>query len=185
MISSRYPIVLARHDPAWATRALRLGEALRGVVGDAMLAVHHIGSTAIAGIRAKPIVDLLPVVGGLEEIDAKQASVEAAGYVWLGECGIAGRRYCVLVEGGRRIAQLHVFAAGAPDIARYLAFRDYLRARPDEARAYEAEKLRAQALHPGDVLAYADEKSAWIRGCLERAAVFLARAGGGAAASSR
>lgn len=158
-----YPVVLVAHDPTWAAVAARETERLRAALGEALIEVHHVGSTAIAGIRAKPIVDLLPVVRALDEVDRKRAAVEALGYSWWGELGIPGRRYAILAdESGVRVAQLHVFAKGSPRIAQHVGFRDYLRARPSEARAYEAEKLRAGALHPNDVNAYNDAKSRFI-----------------------
>jgi GrpB-like predicted nucleotidyltransferase (UPF0157 family) len=139
-----------------------------------LVEVHHIGSTAIPTIHAKPIVDLLPVVRSLAETDARRADVEALGYEWWGELGIAGRRYCILTDAptGRRVAQLHVFELGSEQVARPVTFRNYLLAHPEEARAYEAEKLRALALHPADVNAYNDAKAPWIRACDERAAAW-------------
>jgi GrpB-like predicted nucleotidyltransferase (UPF0157 family) len=171
-----YVIELLAHDPAWAAFATCEAERLRVALGSVLVEVHHIGSTAIASIRAKPIVDLLPVVQSLTEIDAQRAAVEALGYVWWGEMGIEGRRYCILTDAttGRRVAQLHMFEVGSPQIARHVTFRDYLRAHPEEANVYEGEKLRAQARHPRDVNAYNDAKGAWIRQCEERAAAWRA-----------
>jgi GrpB-like predicted nucleotidyltransferase (UPF0157 family) len=169
--TSHFAIELVEHDVAWAEIAAREGERLRGALGDVLIEVLHIGSTAIPGIRAKPIVDLSPVVRSLDELDAKQSAVEALGYEWRGELGIARRRYCVLVDpaNGRRISQLHCFASGDDEIARHVVFRDYMRAHRDEALGYEAEKLRARDLHPNDVNAYNEAKSAWIRERLARA----------------
>lgn len=179
MVSSFFPIDLVPHDPAWAEIAARESQRLRDALGATLVEVHHIGSTAIPGIRAKPIVDLIPVVRSLDEVDGKQSNVEALGYEWRGELNIAGRRYCILPDlastRGGRIAQLHIFAAGSERIPRHVAFRDYLRAHPEDAAAYEAEKLRARALHPGDVNAYNTEKTAWILACEERVAAWLAR----------
>ncbi len=135
------------------------------------------GSTSIPGIVAKPIVDLMPVVTSLEALEVRRADVEALGYVWRGEFGIAGRRYCVLEREGRRIFHAHVFADGHPNIVTQLAFRDYLRAHREEAAAYEAIKREAAAAHPDDSLKYNDHKAPWIRMCQSRAAAWAARSG--------
>jgi GrpB-like predicted nucleotidyltransferase (UPF0157 family) len=169
-----YKIELVEHDPAWVVIALREADRLRGALGSVLVEVHHIGSTAIPSIRAKPIVDLLPVVRSHAEFDVRRAEIEALGYSWWGELGIEGRRYCILTDStsGHRVAQLHVFAVGSERIPWHVTFRDYLLANPEEAKAYEAEKMRARALHPGDVNGYNDAKAAWIRECDARAAIW-------------
>src|SRR5690348_16655931 len=96
--SERVSVELWPHDPAWAGLAEAESARLAGVLGDNLLTVHHIGSTAIAGIRAKPIVDLLPVVRDLAALDAKEAEMVALGYVWRGEFGLPGRRFCLRSE---------------------------------------------------------------------------------------
>jgi GrpB-like predicted nucleotidyltransferase (UPF0157 family) len=154
--------------------AARLARDLR-VLGPVLMTVHHIGSTSVPGLAAKPIIDLMPVVTRLDALDRECARVEGLGYDWHGAFGIAGRRYCTLSgANGERIAQLHFFAAGSPHIARHIAFRDYLRAHPDTARAYETEKRRARDLHPDDSHAYSDEKDAWIRDIEAKALVWFA-----------
>jgi GrpB-like predicted nucleotidyltransferase (UPF0157 family) len=134
-----FVIELCAHDSAWSAIASREAERLFATLGALLLDVHHIGSTAIPGMRAKPIVDLIAVVRGLAAVDEKQRDVEALGYAWHGEFGIAERRYCVLVDSvtGLSVVHLHMFAAGSDQITRHLAFRDYLRTHDDEARAYE------------------------------------------------
>jgi GrpB-like predicted nucleotidyltransferase (UPF0157 family) len=157
------PVELFPQSFEWAERAVTETARLKGVLGDALVVVHHIGSTAIPGIAAKPIVDLIPEVSCLEALDAAKERVVALGYEWWGEYGISGRRFCTLTNaGGKRTVHLHCFASGSAHIARHLAFRDYMRGHPDQARAYEAEKQHARALHPDDSHAYAEAKSAWI-----------------------
>lgn len=158
-------VELRPHDPAWPAAAAAEGRALGDLLGPVLLTVHHIGSTAIPAIRAKPILDLMPVVTDLPSLDARRDAIEAAGFRWRGEYGLAGRRYCTKDDPatGRRLAQLHFYAAGDRAIDRHLAFRDYLNAHPAVAGAYQAEKQRCRALHPDDSHAYSDCKHDWIR----------------------
>lgn len=158
------PVVLVPHDPRWP--ALAESEAARfasALAPDAIETVHHIGSTSIAGIRAKPILDLLPVVHDLASLDAAGARLEALGYLAWGEYGLPGRRFFTRDHDGARVANVHAYAAGSPEITRHLAFRDYVRAHPAVAQAYDEEKARARALHPGDSYAYSDEKGAFVK----------------------
>ena len=142
--------------------AARLAEHLQ-VLDPILVTVHHIGSTAVPGLTAKPIIDLMPLVTDLSGLDRQQLRVEALGYGWHGEFGMPGRRYCTLSNGaGIRIAQLHFFEAGSPHATRHIAFRDYLRTHPAAARAYADEKRRARDLHPADSHAYSDEKATWV-----------------------
>jgi GrpB-like predicted nucleotidyltransferase (UPF0157 family) len=170
-------VELVPHDPAWAETAEREAARLAAVLGEHLLAVHHVGSTAIPGIRAKPVVDLLPVVDDLAALDDARPRVEALGYAWWGEYGLAGRRYCTRDDPAtsRRLVQLHCYQQGSPAIERHVAFRDYLRAHPEIAAAYDAEKERCRERHPADSHAYTDCKDAWIRS-IEREAVRAYRA---------
>jgi GrpB-like predicted nucleotidyltransferase (UPF0157 family) len=157
------PVFLAAYDPEWPQVAAGHAERLQ-MLGSILVIVHHIGSTSVPGLAAKPIIDLMPLVTALTDLDRERRCVEALGYNWHGELGISGRRYCTLSdEAGTRIVQLHFFNADSPHVERHIAFRDYLRAHPDAASAYDKEKRRARDLHPNDSHAYSDEKAAWIR----------------------
>jgi GrpB-like predicted nucleotidyltransferase (UPF0157 family) len=117
-------VELLPHDPRWAVIAHEQGKALATALGSTLLAVHHIGSTAIPGISAKPILDLIPVVTSLPEFDSRKSEIEDLGYEWWGELGLSARRYCTKSDPhtGRRIVQLHCYAVGSPEIERHLAF---------------------------------------------------------------
>jgi GrpB-like predicted nucleotidyltransferase (UPF0157 family) len=168
------PVVIAPYDLAWPALAQGHADRLREALGPALLAVHHVGSTSVAGLAAKPIIDLIPVVADLADVDRRRAHVEALGYDWHGELGVPGRRYCTLSSAaGDRLVQLHCFEAGSAHVTRHLAFRDYLRAHPQAAEAYEREKLRARDLHPNDSHAYTDEKSDWVRDLEAKALIWF------------
>lgn len=170
--TDKLAVELVPHRAEWAEMAASESARLKEALGHLLITVHHIGSTAIPGIMAKPIVDLIPLVTDIEALDAAAPKLEALGYEYCGEFGIAGRRYCRLTDPvtGKRTFQLHCYQPDAAEFPRHLAFRDYLRAHPALAREYEAEKLRAAALHPDDVLAYNGAKNDWIQRT-ERAAL--------------
>lgn len=160
-----FTVELVPHSPLWAEMARAETQRLKDALGDLLVTVHHIGSTAIPAIKAKPVVDLLPIVTRIEDLDAQEPTIRALGYKWFGEFGLAGRRYCYRKDPatGQRLFQLHCYQADDPEVPRHLAFRDYLRARPLLAKEYEMEKIRAAAARSDDVNAYNDEKNAWIK----------------------
>lgn len=168
------PVELESYSPAWHAAAEREVQRLAEALGPHLIAVHHVGSTAIAGIVAKPILDLIPEVRSIAAFDACEAVLLQLGYEWWGEYGMAGRRYATLTDGatGCRCIQLHVFEQGSPHIERHLAFRDFLRAHAAKAREYETVKLRSRDQHPDDSHAYTEAKSAWIQATETEALAF-------------
>lgn len=156
---------LVAHDPQWAALARAEAERISAAAGSCVVAVHHIGSTSIPGIHAKPVLDLLPVVRDLDAFDACRPAIEALGYEWWGEYGLPGRRYCTKSDpqSGQRLAQAHCYLEGSPEVIRHLAFRDYLRANADTAAEYDRLKQACRDAHPDDSHAYSDCKDGWIK----------------------
>lgn len=164
-------IKLVPHNAKWRQEfqqeAKDISDALETNVAD----VHHIGSTAIPGIHAKPILDLLLVVEDIRILDEKQPSMEAMGYEALGEFGIPGRRYFRRDNPfGERTHQIHAFENGSPQIKRHLAFRDYMIDNPDTAQEYSDLKRELAAKYPDDIESYMDGKDAFIKDIDQRAA---------------
>ena len=126
--------------------------------------LHHIGSTAISGIPAKPIIDILMEVTELQSLDEMSPAIESLGYEVMGEYGIPRRRYFRRNDAsGTRTHQIHAFEVGSGEVNRHLAFRDYMRAHPTAAQAYGELKLRLAGQHPHDIEAYMDGKDAFIK----------------------
>jgi GrpB-like predicted nucleotidyltransferase (UPF0157 family) len=131
-------VILAAYDPEWPRLAASHSRRLQAALGSALVIVHHIGSTSVPGLAAKPIIDLMPLVSDLAELDRLRGRVEALGYGWHGELGITGRRYCTLDDqAGARAVQLHFFQANSPHIERHISLRDYLRPSRDRPRLRE------------------------------------------------
>jgi len=157
------PLVVP-HDPAWSQAFFDEARRIVAALGDPPVAVHHIGSTAIPGIAAKPVLDLLLEVDRLERLDEQAPVMRELGYQVMGEFGIPGRRYFRKDDAnGTRTHHVHGFLAGSDGAVRHRAFRAYMVAHPDEARAYGALKERLASQHPDDMEAYMDGKDAFVR----------------------
>lgn len=169
--------VIVPHDPAWKAAALAEVSAIHAALGDVPLTLHHIGSTAIPGCHAKPILDLLGEVADPGVV--RRGALEGLGYEALGAYGIPGRLYFrKSVGAGRRSHHLHVFQTGSPHAERHLAFRDYLIAHPEVVAAYSALKLRLVRVQGATHASYMDGKDAFVR-TTERAALAWSRAQAG------
>ncbi len=156
-------VIVKDHDPAWEAEYERESARLVAVLGDNVLACHHIGSTAIPTIGAKPVIDILLVVSSLDLLDARNETMIGLGYLPKGENGIAGRRYYRKGSDELHTHHVHAFAKGHPDIARHLAFRDYMRTHPKAAREYDRLKRELAARYPLDIGSYIDGKDAFIK----------------------
>ena len=157
------------HDPKWRQEFQHEAARISAAAGGNAVAVHHIGSTAIPAVYAKPVIDVLLVVRDLAALDEKQAEMEALGYQARGEYGIPGRRFFRRDdEHGDRTHQIHAFEDGSPQVTRHLAFRDYMIAHPEAAEAYSDLKRDLAAQHPNDIEAYMDGKDEFIREIDER-----------------
>ncbi|WML47632.1 GrpB family protein [Neobacillus sp. PS3-34] len=126
--------------------------------------VHHIGSTSIPGLSAKPIIDIIAEAADLEIFDKKTPELNSAGYIAKGENGIKGRRYFFKCsENGERLFHLHAFEKGSPQVKRHLAFRDYLVVSPEDAARYASIKETAARKFPYEIEFYIDYKDAIVK----------------------
>ncbi|MCV2402240.1 GrpB family protein [Marinomonas sp. C2222] len=164
------------YSPQWPSlfesekKALLLG--LKSVVSQ----VHHIGSTSVVGLSAKPIIDIILEVPSLTELDANSEVFQGLGYEVMGEFGIERRRY-YRKGGDNRTHQIHAFEIDDPHITRHIAFRDYLIAHPEVMLAYQELKVRLAHECNNDIDKYCDGKDdfvlhheqkaiEWVNACL-------------------
>lgn len=132
--------LIVPHDPAWADAFASEAAALCAELGPGLTVLHHIGSTAVPGLCAKPIIDMLGVVPGFEGSGFQGFGPDRLarlGYEGLGPYGIKGRRYFrKSTAAGVRTHHLHLYEPASRQIRRHLIFRDFLRANPARADAY-------------------------------------------------
>jgi GrpB-like predicted nucleotidyltransferase (UPF0157 family) len=128
------------------------------VLGTELVAIHHVGSTAIPGLAAKPTIDMLAEVHDIEAIDLHNWRFVGIGYTPMGEYGVSGRRYFFKSSGEKHTHHLHIFQEGHFEIERHLLFRDYLRSHPKEAEKYASLKISLAAEFSDDILSYMQGK---------------------------
>ncbi len=174
-------IALVPYDPHWPELFTLEAARIREVLGsDSIVAVEHFGSTAVPGLSAKPIIDLIVAVRSLAE--ARKYAVpalEVLGYVYWSDDPAPDRLFFVkgLPPNGPRAHHVHIVEPsvshnprlGAFSFADRLLFRDYLRAHPDEARRYEDLKRDLAARFPDDREAYTDGKTEYVYGVMQKA----------------
>jgi GrpB-like predicted nucleotidyltransferase (UPF0157 family) len=160
-IRSRY--TFSEYALEWPREFEIEAERLRSLLGEELVAVHHIGSTSVPGLAAKAIIDVLPVVRVIERVDDLTPRLQQAGYKAWGEYGLSGRRFYTRDRDGVRTHNVHIYGEGNDGIERHLAFCAYLRAHADICREYEALKRDAYARHPADITGYMEGKDAWIK----------------------
>ena len=161
-------VIVTPYQSSWPEAFQQEKEQLETIFGDRLLAVHHIGSTSVPGLSAKPILDILPVVDSLDGIEAFDAAMEQIGYEAKGEFGMSGRRY-YRKGGDNRTHHIHLYADGNPEIIRHVVFRDYLRQHPEEVEAYSTIKERLAHQYPEDISAYIAGKDSFVKTMEQRA----------------
>lgn len=157
------PVVeVVPYNEEWPTFYEAEAEKIRAAIGQNCVTIHHIGSTAVPGLDAKPIIDILVVVKNILHVDQAADDLALHGYVAKGEHGIPFRRFF-----HRRAelpkANVHVFEEGNPEIARHIHFRNYLKNNGDSLRQYAKLKQTLAQKHANDIDAYTIGKDAFVK----------------------
>ncbi|MBN9376817.1 MAG: GNAT family N-acetyltransferase [Chlamydiales bacterium 38-26] len=154
-------IVVVPYNPLWPTMFEQESRLILQALGPNCLSIHHIGSTSVPGLSAKPILDILPIVKNIQEVDQAIRAMESLEYQSKGEHGMAFRRY---FQKGKNFTthHVHVYEEGNPEIDRYLKFRDWMRRHADDALAYAKLKIELATRFPEDMLQYCNGKDAFV-----------------------
>jgi GrpB-like predicted nucleotidyltransferase (UPF0157 family) len=157
-------ITIADPDPEWPRRFESERVRVQRALGDVARRIEHIGSTAVPGLAAKPIVDVLVTVAEPDDEAAYGPALTAAGYV----LRVREPRHRMF-RTPQRDVHVHVWADDSPEAGRYLAFRDRLRASPEDRAAYEQLKRDLALRDWDDMNHYAEAKGELIAAVLRRA----------------
>ena len=135
---------------------------LEKALRDCVKEIHHIGSTSIPNLSAKPIIDMILEVDSLSKLDIYSDVLNELGYEAKGEFGISKRRF--FQKGGdNRTHQIHAFKSKDPHIKRHLAFRDYLKKHHDICKEYEELKFKVAKNCNNSIELYCEGKDSFIK----------------------
>lgn len=162
-------IYVVPYDPTWVEKYEVEATTLRKLFGDNLIEIHHVGSTSIPNMTAKPIIDMMPVVHDITAVDELNAAMIDLGYEPCGEYGIAGRRYFYKGSDQHRTHHVHAFEPNNPQVPNHLDFRDYLCIHPDDAQAYADLKIQVAKDNPYNIQGYIDGKHAFIQEIIAKA----------------
>lgn len=170
------PVVVVRPDPRWPAAYDALATRVRAALGDAVLALEHVGSTAVPGLAAKPVVDADLTVADSADEAAYVPALEAAGFVlrirepdWEEHRLLRLDAGLLPAEVGAPAVNLHVFGPGAVEPQRHVLFRDHLRRHPDARERYARAKGAAAQVGHTEAMAYNNDKAAAVYDLYEEA----------------
>lgn len=169
MVNRAMNIIVKEYDDSWDELYKKEAQKIREIFNGEMVEIYHIGSTAVPNLKAKPIIDIMPVVKTIEKADDFNKKMIEIGYEPLGELGISGRRY--FRKGGEnRTHQIHIFQYDNKfEIERHLAVRDYLKSHSEDVIEYGKLKERLAQQFPKDIERYSEGKNNFVQDLEQRA----------------
>lgn len=162
----RGEVVLAAHQHEWSWLFEEEKRLLREVLGTSLLAIEHIGSTAVTDLSAKPVIDIAILVGSFEDIEPWPEILDRHGYTYWGDREGRNDHFFAKGPDESRTYYLHVVAVSGVEWDNYLKFRDALRNQPQIRIAYEKLKQQALAAYRHDRKAYTQAKHDFIQSVL-------------------
>jgi 16S rRNA processing protein RimM len=164
LIEPRPAIEVVDYDPSWPQQFEAEAERIRSALGDIAARIDHVGSTAVPGLAAKPVVDLQMSVPDIDDRQAYAGPLTRLGYEHVPDPQMPDYPFFGWPAGRlARTFHIHVCEAGSEHERRHLGFRDRLRAEPTARAEYEALKRELALRHGNDIEAYNDEKGSFIK----------------------
>jgi GrpB-like predicted nucleotidyltransferase (UPF0157 family) len=162
-------IRIVEYDRAWPAMAEQELRRIADAIGDVAVRLEHVGSTAVPGLAAKPIIDLQLSVAAIEPRERYVAPLERLGYLFAPTPESPDHHFFGKPPERPRTHHLHVCEAGSEHELRHVAVRDFLRSHAGETERYAALKRELVALHPQDRIAYIGGKDEHVTAIEERA----------------
>jgi GrpB-like predicted nucleotidyltransferase (UPF0157 family) len=162
------PITIDDYDPGWPAQFETLRPRIAAALDALATAIEHVGSTAVPGLAAKPIIDIDVLLRSAADLPLAITKLASLGYAHRGDLGIPGRE-AFRTPPNVFPHHLYVWLAGAREFQRHIAFRDYLRTHPQDANAYATLKRKLAGKSATDREAYTQAKTEFVEAILRRA----------------
>jgi len=156
-------VVVLPYDRAWKFAFEEIKREIVGAIGDLIIGIEHVGSTAVEGLSAKPIIDIDVIIKDYSIFDAVVSKLEAIGYIHEGNLGIKDRE-AFKYSDKPLLQQHHLYVCPqlSEELYRHIAFRDFLANNPEAVKKYSAVKEKAAQLFPDNIEKYIEYKSPCI-----------------------
>lgn len=160
-------IQVVPYSPQWPKFFEDAAKNIQNALGENCITVHHIGSTAVPELAAKPVIDIMPVVRDIQLVDRVNHVLAQLGFEVQGEHGIPFRRFFTK-NAETRTHNVHIYETGNPEIERHLMFRDWMRVHAGDRQAYGLLKQKLAQQFPNDIMNYCLGKESFVAHILDK-----------------
>ena len=156
-------VIVLPYDMAWKTAFEEIKKELEDAIGDLIIGIEHVGSTAVEGLSAKPCIDIDVIIRDYSIFDAVVCKLKTIGYIHEGDLGIKDREAFKYSDKPHLLNHhLYVCPQDSEELHRHITFRDFLRSNPEAVKKYSLSKETAAQLFPDSIDQYIEYKSPCI-----------------------
>lgn len=167
-------VIIVDYNPQWPHMYEQEKSRIQDAIGEYLIDIQHVGSTAIPGLSAKPIIDIMPVIRNISLVEQCVKPLEALDYLYKGELGIPGRHYFSKpIDSSQtgRLYHLHMVEKGHDQWAMYQLFREYMLLHPESVREYDTLKRELAIQYGSDRAAYTEAKAPFIESIIRASVI--------------